>query len=541
MIRLPTRAHRLHSGAVWALLAAYVVFALALAASFPLADPDEGRNAEVMREMLETRDLVIPHLAGMPYLDKPPALAWAGAASLGLFGRSPLAARLPSVIAAFVTLWLLARARDRVGAGERAPATLALTASAPLFLALGSYVIFDMPLTACVTAFWTLLAVELERGVSTRRRIGMFLAIGVGVLIKGPVTFAWVLGGSLAGAVLLRSRDPLRWAGWWPGWLLALGLAGGWFAAALRRHPEYAHYAFVEESLERMTTGSFRREQPFWFAPAVIAGGTLPWSLATPWRRPASRAGRLAAGFVAFAVVFFTLSRSKLVTYLLPAIPAFAWWAAECWTGCRDTRRAGALLTAFLLLSGAGMGFVGLRGAGSELLSGSLLAGALIMGAIATTLLLPLALAAAWLTRPRLALAVSCAWAPAVLLLAGAPLAGYVRGMSGAPLAEALRQAGARAVIYVNCYSPGTDFLLGRRGTIVSATGQEITSNYVARYRDPLRARGLWTLVDPSAPLPPADAIVRPSHDAHSGFPPPFHVDRRFAAWPAPGAVPATR
>src|SRR5262249_10399856 len=124
---------------------------------------------------------------------------------------------------------------------------------------------------------------------------------------------------------------PLGWLGGAPGWLLGLGLPGAWFAAALQRHPEYAHYAFLEESWERMTRPTFDRQQPWWFVPVVFVGGALPWSLLTPWRAPGSRAARVAAGFVLFAAGCFSLSRSQVLTYLLPAFPALAWWAAECW------------------------------------------------------------------------------------------------------------------------------------------------------------------------------------------------------------------
>ena len=149
----------------------------------------------------------------------------------------------------------------------------------------------------------------------------MFAAVTGGLLIKGPVMLAWAVGGSAGAALLLRSRAPLRWLTWGPGWAAVIAIAGGWFLLASLRHPEYPRYAFLEESLERMTAGSFHREQPGWFVPAVLVGGALPWSLATPWTRPTSAASKLALGFVLFAAVFFTLSRSKLVTYLLPALP----------------------------------------------------------------------------------------------------------------------------------------------------------------------------------------------------------------------------
>lgn len=521
-----------HVPHAWLPVLLFVVVATALALTIPLVDPDEGRNAEVAREMAASGDLVIPHLAGLPYLDKPPALFWAGAAFVRLMGPVPLAVRLPALLAGLATLLLVMRVSTRLEPDGHARRTTALLAGAPLFAVLGAYVIFDMPLTLCVTAVWTLLAVELERGASVRRRAVMFAAVTAGVLVKGPVMLAWAIGGSVAAALVAREKRALAWLAWWPGWLMVFGVAGGWFALALRRHPEYARYAFLEESLERMTSGSFKREQPAWFVPAVLAAGALPWSLSTPWRWPASRATRVAAGFLLFALVFFTLSRSKLVTYVLPAFPALAWWAAESWGRVRSARGPAVALSVVLaaLAIGAVVAFVdGLGGtAGGEIRF------ALLGVAVASGLVLPLALGTAISGRRWLALAACGAWTAGVLALGGMPLGEFASESSGARLARALRALpGSPSIVYESCYSPGTDFLLGRNGLVVSALGHEITSNYVVRYRTSLRERGLWTLAD-SLPRAGADVIVRERRSGEAPAPAGYEAcfrDDRFVAW----------
>jgi len=545
-----------------------IVFAgsLWLASSYPLIDPDEGRNAEVAREMLATGDWVIPRLVGMPYLDKPPALFWAETLSFRLFGVTPLAARIPAAVAGALILAMLGGfALERAGF-RRALIVSALVATAPLFMLLSAYVIFDMLLAACVTALWIGVARETaptghgenaspdaapaqggpgvyaEPVVRAVRRLGMFVALALGVLVKGPVMLAWSIGGSLGAALVMRSLAPLRWLAWWPGWIVFAGLAGGWFALALARHPEYAHYAFIDETFRRMTTGAFDRQQPWWFVPAVIAGGALPWSLATPWRGRLGHASRVALGFVLFAAVFFTLSRSKLVTYLLPAIPALGWIAAEAWDSARGRWRVAVSASFALGLPALALIVLGRRTDlwGTRVdpaLAADAMARGWILGLVLLGLaVLPTALALLGRTRrPALAVWPLVMFTLAALLVLGPVAARFARLDSGAPLAEAIRAYDPTArVRYEYCYSPGTDFLLGRGGWPVSETGHEFTSNYLVFYREMLFGRGLWVPAPNPGSAPPADVIVR---QARRGDPVPpegwveFFRDRRFVAY----------
>ena len=132
-------------------------------------------------------DFVIPHLAGLPYLDKPPGLFALAALAIRACGRHPFAARLPAIVTSIVTLLLLTRLARRVTDDSHSWQAVALTASAPVFAVIAAYVIFDMPLAACVTAFWTSLAIEIEQAPTVRGRWVMFGAIAIGILVKGPV------------------------------------------------------------------------------------------------------------------------------------------------------------------------------------------------------------------------------------------------------------------------------------------------------------------------------------------------------------------
>ena len=215
-----------------------------------LADPDEGRNAEVGREMLASGDYVTPRLNGAVYLDKPPVFFWMVAGSLAAFGTNEAAARLPSALAAVagvaLTVWF---ARRRFGPRVAACAA-AILALSPLYLVFARLVIFDMLLLVWTTTS-TLLFYEAMEGERPSRWLGVagFAAAGLGTITKGPVAL-----------------------------VVPLLVAVAW-ALVERRHPGFLAYAVLGENLARMTANPYDTARPFHFYLQVILPGLFPWIL----------------------------------------------------------------------------------------------------------------------------------------------------------------------------------------------------------------------------------------------------------------------
>jgi 4-amino-4-deoxy-L-arabinose transferase-like glycosyltransferase len=173
------------------LLLLLLVAALAFFAGLgrlPLIEPDEGRNAEVAREMLASGDWITPHFNTLTYLDKPVVYFWLVAASFRLWGVTECAARFPSAVMALATLllcWLMARRmfgdRCALGAGL-------VLATSPLVVGLSRFVIFDMTLAFLITLAMLCFWLEVESNFRAPVwSVVMFAALGVAAITKGPV------------------------------------------------------------------------------------------------------------------------------------------------------------------------------------------------------------------------------------------------------------------------------------------------------------------------------------------------------------------
>ncbi len=124
---------------------------------------------------------------------------------------------------------------------------------------------------------------------------------------------------------------------WLPGLALFAAIAVPWFALMEVRHPGFLRYFFVHHHFQRYTTGGFNGQQWFWFYLPVFAGLTMPWffSLYHAVRRPAGGHGvqrdvhALMWLWLAITLIFFSIPTSKLVGYVLAAVPPLAVLAAD--------------------------------------------------------------------------------------------------------------------------------------------------------------------------------------------------------------------
>jgi len=529
------RAARLLPAALLAAALCAPMFLVGLG-STGLSDPDEGRNAEVGREMLTSGDWVTPRINDAVYLDKPPVYFWAVAASIGVFGVNERAARLPSALAALGGIGLtVAFARRHLGAWN-GWASAAILALSPLYVVFGRLVIFDMCLLVCTTTAIMAAYECLESDRPGRLLPAVFFAAaGVGTITKGPVALVVPLLIAVAWALVRRNPRALGRLRWGQGILIYLAIVAPWAVVIDRLHPGFLNYAVLGENLARMTSNPYDAERPFHFYARVLLPGLFPWiallaaggvgavvrrlrgrAAGAGEERPEARVVRFLWIWLLVLVVFFSAIVSKRPSYVLPcAVPAAMLAADLIARGARGARSAGAWIAA----AACGALAVGLlTPAGSTALDSvageryathvpllPFTAAGLAIAAVAIVL-------AGRSTRP--GLLVAAAALPFLVFLplarAGARHIEEIRSSKAVArfLAERLHP-GDRVVIYEE-YRPGMNFYLGMPVYQITRAGRVFTSNYIEAHLEHYRA-------DPSFRLLATDtfqAALRDAEDA---------------------------
>ncbi len=296
---------------------------------FLLLEPDEGRYAQIPKEMHDRDEWVVPTLQGEAYLDKPPLMYWLVRLSYAAFGVSESSARLVPALCVHLTI-LAVYLIGRRSLGERAAfwAAMLLTV-APGYLGVARLLLLDGLLTLCVT---TSVLCGFEAVRTGKLKLGWWVASafcsGLGFLTKGPIAEVLLFPPLLAFAFLNRSTARVGIPKLFLFAAIVLGVSTPWYVAIYLRQPEFLKYFFWEHNVMRFLQ-PFDHLQPIWYYVPILLGGFLPGViLAVPYLRSflapsfqRSQAGGfwLLAGL--WCVFFFSCSGSKLPTYILPAFP----------------------------------------------------------------------------------------------------------------------------------------------------------------------------------------------------------------------------
>lgn len=540
--------------------------------SYPLGEPDEGRNGTAAFEVATEGRWLLPTYGGIEYVDKP--LLWFDAAALGLviLGKGELAVRLPSLLFTGASLLLVAWFARRLYGPEPAWIAAAAFATSPLVFTFARLAIFDAMVSFFMVLALVLLYEAVERAseerpsrpVPVRFTAGAWGAMTLGFLTKGPVAVVVPLLVALPYA-LWRRRARALWS--WPGGLGFLTLATGWVAFVELHVPGFVRYVVVHEIWGRIgangdSTADLGATGPIHSVLVILFLGAMPWSVVAAWswaarwwrRRRETGWPRQAApvdGSTAFLVLwvtlptlFFSLAEPLRLQYLLPVMPAVA-----LLLGAAAARRAvtpGALRAGAVPLLVLGVA-VGAAGTGVwpalDRVDSSLEPTARATGVALGILLLAAPGVSLVLARRRPRIAGTALVLPGLLfpLVVFPLLVQVAEARSSQDLAGAIEEACPGApVVGIEFLPASLPFYLGRPVGLASRTGKPFQSNYVDVHweeiteRDaggPLLTRSWWE------DLPARAVVVFERRDdekvfgaSQQGFEE-LAVNRLFAVW----------
>ncbi|ASU38322.1 phospholipid carrier-dependent glycosyltransferase [Herbaspirillum sp. meg3] len=331
---------------VWTLLILFLLVWFYMLGARTLVPTDEGRYAEMAREMVATQDWITTRLNGIKYFEKPPLQTWMNAITFELFGLGEWQARLWTGLCGLFGIGMVAYTGRRVfndRVGFYAPLVLA---SSFFWAGMGHINTLDMGLAAMMTlSVCALLLAQRNDANRDEQRNWMLLCwVGMALAVLSKGLIGIVLPGAVLVLYTLFSRD---WAIWKrlhlvKGLILFFAICTPWFVLVSMKNPEFPQFFFIHEHFQRFTTKIHSRTGPWYYFIPILLLGIIPWlgvfvqSLLTGTREEHSGSSfsSLSSGkfqprkmlliWSVFIFVFFSISSSKLPSYILPIFPTLA-------------------------------------------------------------------------------------------------------------------------------------------------------------------------------------------------------------------------
>jgi len=321
----------------WLLLAIFTIAWFCNLGYRHLAKSDEGRYAEIPREMVASGDWLTPRLNGFKYFEKPPLQYWTTAAAFSVFGQTEWAARLWPGLTGFFGVLLVFWFGNRLLGPPVGLYGAAVVASSAIYVSIGHMLTLDMGLTLFMSAsVFSIALAQRDQASEAERRRWMLLAwtaAALAVLSKGLIGIVLPAGAVALYVLVERDWKVLARLHIVSGALLFAAIAAPWFVAVSIVNPEFFRFFFIHEHFERFLTHVHRRDEPAWYFIPVLLAGVLPWILSLfpalwrAWRRSPDvtfQPKRFLLLWCVLVFVFFSASGSKLSSYILPIFPALA-------------------------------------------------------------------------------------------------------------------------------------------------------------------------------------------------------------------------
>ena len=327
---------------LWAIAITFVLIWLYMLGARTLVPTDEGRYAQMAREMFMSGDWITQRLNGIKYFEKPPLQNWMNALSFELFGLGDWQARLWTGLCGLLGIAISTYTALKVFNRRIAIHTAFILGASFFWAGLGHVNTLDMGLAGMMTlALCGLLLAQRDNATALEQRNAMLLCwagMALATLSKGLIGF--VLPGAVLVIYTLVSRDFALWTRlhMGKGLVIFFAITAPWFILVWQANPEHPHFFFIHEHFQRFTSNVHKREGAWHYFIPVLILGIFPWIgflLQGLWSgiKENSLSSQTKTQFkphlmlviwAAFIFFFFSISGSKLPSYILPIFPALA-------------------------------------------------------------------------------------------------------------------------------------------------------------------------------------------------------------------------
>lgn len=306
--------------------------------SRPLFVPDEGRYAEIAREMVVSGNYLTPYLNGIEYFEKPILFYWLGAVFIKAFGVNLWAVRSINALLGLLGCLLTYFATRKLYGRAAGLWAAIILATSPLYFVMAHTVSLDLPVTVFLSMTLTSFLLAIREPLGLKRRGYLYLsaitaALAVltkgliGIVFPGLIIASWIM--------LLNEWRVLKRIYLVSAFLLFLIVAAPWHYLVGKAHPEFYYFYFVEQHFLRYTQSDVGHYQPIWFFIPWLIVGFFPWiifiintiksSLPITWKlRHSAQSELFFLLWVGIIFTFFSFSKSKLIPYILPMFPPLA-------------------------------------------------------------------------------------------------------------------------------------------------------------------------------------------------------------------------